>query len=63
VPKGPDALIAAPAIVYNIPLVSNNDRDFVWISRQFGFTLINPIQDNEVYQQFQDAYKKKRGLI
>ncbi|MCL6587919.1 MAG: PIN domain-containing protein [Anoxybacillus sp.] len=28
VPKGPDALIAATAIVHRIPLVSNNDKDF-----------------------------------
>lgn len=62
VPKGPDALIAATAIIHSIPLVSNNDRDFVWASQEFGFTIINPIQNNEDYKKFQVDYKNSRGL-
>jgi predicted nucleic acid-binding protein len=61
VPKGPDALIAATAIVLNLELVSNNDGDFVWVSSQFGFKLTNPIEDNVLYKVFQEKYKKNRG--
>jgi predicted nucleic acid-binding protein len=57
VPKGPDALIAATASLLQIPVVSNNDKDFIWASQHpdFCFTYINPIQDNEAYKRFQDA--------
>ncbi|MGG3468527.1 PIN domain-containing protein [Neobacillus pocheonensis] len=63
IPKGPDAMIAATAKIYNIPLVSNNDKDFLWLSREFDFALINPVKNNEDYTNFQQAYKNKRGLI
>lgn len=64
VPKGPDALIAATAAVLGIPVVSNNDKDFIWASTHpdFSFKYINPINDNEDYKLFQDALKaSKKG--
>lgn len=60
VPKEPDALIAATAIVHRIPLVSNNDKDFKWISEYFDFPLINPITNHTDFQEFQQMYKRKR---
>ena len=62
VPKGPDALIAATAIIHDLVLVSNNDKDFVWASNEFGFTLFNPIRDNEHYKKYQIDYKKNKRL-
>lgn len=64
VPKGPDALIAATANVLGIPVVSNNDKDFIWASQHpdFGFIYINPIQDNEAYKAFQVAFKETRKI-
>lgn len=37
-----DAFIAATAIVENIPLVTNNTKDFKWIT---SLTLIDPFED------------------
>jgi predicted nucleic acid-binding protein len=62
--KGPDALIAATASVLNLPLVSNNDKDFIWASTHpnFGFTYINPIIDNDHYKSFQQKLKENNKL-
>lgn len=63
-PKGPDAIIAATACLNDLILVSNNDKDFVWASEQYGFNLLNPVTDKDDYKTFCDQYeaKKKAGL-
>lgn len=45
--KLPDALIAATAIVNKALLVSNNDRDFIYLSKHYGLQYENPIQNQE----------------
>lgn len=64
-PKGPDALIAASAILHNLTLVSNNDKDFLWASANYSFEYLNPIKDKEHYQAFCVKYEdnKRNGLI
>lgn len=65
--KGPDALIAAVALIHNAMLVSNNDGDFEWIQSSYtyqGRTLryTNPIDDKEHYKNYVEEYKKQREL-
>ena len=37
-----DAIIAATAIVHNLSLITNNEKDFSWIE---GLTIINPLKN------------------
>lgn len=64
-PKGPDALIAAAASIHKLILISNNDKDFLWASKHYGFEYVNPISDKEHYKAFCDKYEedKKNRLI
>jgi len=39
--KVPDALIGATALVHNLTLITNNEKDFSWIE---GLTIINPLK-------------------
>lgn len=61
-PKGPDALIAASASLHNLTIVSNNDKDFLWASKQsdFKFEYINPIKDNEAYREYCRLYEEAK---
>ncbi len=63
--KGPDAIIAATAKIHNLILVSNNDRDFIWASKNFSFQYMNPIQDKQAYSAFVRAFEenKKRSNL
>jgi predicted nucleic acid-binding protein len=36
-----DSIIAGTALHYNLPLVTNNEKDFSWIE---GLTIINPLK-------------------
>lgn len=38
-----DALVAATALVHNLPLITRNSRDFGWIE---GLTVQNPFEDS-----------------
>jgi hypothetical protein len=65
--KAPDAIIAAGALVHNATLVSNNDKDFVWIRDNYIYKdrkldYVNPIQDKKDYGSFSKAYAESRGL-
>lgn len=65
--KTPDALIAASALVHNATLISNNDKDFVWIVDNFSYKgrkldYVNPFKDNVDYSAFGKAYAKSKGL-
>ncbi|WP_404429539.1 PIN domain-containing protein [Sutcliffiella horikoshii] len=63
-PKGPDALIAATASIHKLILVSNNDKDFQWASKNYGFTYINPILNKAHYKAFCNQFEveKQNGL-
>lgn len=52
--KAGDALIAATAIVKEMTLYSNNDKDFIRLQK-WGLKYVNPIQDQDDLQAF---YKK-----
>ena len=65
--KAPDAIIAAGALIHNATLVSNNDKDFVWIRDNYVYKgrkldYVNPIQDKKAYGEFSRAYAESRGL-
>ncbi len=63
-PKGPDAMIAAAAILHKLTLVSNNDRDFNWVQSKYELKYENPVIDKPGYKAFCDKYEedKKKGL-
>ncbi|MDN4523937.1 PIN domain-containing protein [Fictibacillus fluitans] len=50
--KAPDAIIAATAIIHDLILVSNNDKDFDWPSSFYGFKYENPVTDAENFRSF-----------
>ncbi|MCP3763774.1 PIN domain-containing protein [Domibacillus sp. A3M-37] len=60
-PKGPDAIIAATAKIHNLILVSNNDKDFVWASKNFGFQYFNPVTDQADYQNHCKVFEQQRA--
>ncbi|OZQ68286.1 type II toxin-antitoxin system VapC family toxin [Paenibacillus odorifer] len=45
--KLPDVLIAATAITLGATLISNNDKDFLDISSEFGLEYLNPVRPQE----------------
>lgn len=49
--KAGDALIAATAIVKNMILFSNNDKDFLRL-KKWGLEYVNPIQNQDELQGF-----------
>lgn len=56
--KLPDALIAATAILNDTLLISNNDRDFLYLSQNHGLNYDNPIQNQDDLYRFM---KEKTG--
>ncbi|RIW31388.1 PIN domain-containing protein [Bacillus salacetis] len=65
--KAPDAIVAASALVHGAVLVSNNDKDFNWICRNFNYNgqtlaYFNPILDNKSFGEFNHLYLKGRTL-
>lgn len=55
--KGPDAMIAASAFIHNAKLISNNNKDFAWITFNFSYqgqqlSYVNPIKDTIAYASF-----------
>lgn len=59
--KLPDALIAATALLHNATLISNNDRDFLYLGEFHGLSYFNPIQSQDDLYRFVEE-KKKLGL-
>lgn len=59
--KLPDALIAATAILNGALLISNNDRDFLYLSQYHGLNYFNPIQNQDDLYRFV-AEKKKTDV-
>ncbi|MFZ3579218.1 PIN domain-containing protein [Virgibacillus sp. DJP39] len=49
--KAGDSLIAASAIIYNMRLYSNNDKDFLRL-KKWGLDYVNPILNQEDLQHF-----------
>lgn len=49
--KLPDAMVAATAILHEAILVSNNDRDFLFL-RNHGLVYENPIRSQEDLQEY-----------
>lgn len=57
--KLPDALIAATAISHDALLISNNDRDFLYLSEYHGLNYQNPISKQEDLYFFVDQMKNQ----
>lgn len=49
--KAGDSLIAASAIVHDMTLYSNNDKDFIRL-KKWGLDYINPVSDQDGLQNF-----------
>lgn len=56
--KLPDAIIAATAINKEAVLVSNNDRDFLYLEEFHGLRYLNPIKDSNDLYRFVEEKKK-----
>lgn len=59
-PKSPDALIAATAIENKLTLVSNNDKDFIWINEHYKLSYINPVKNKEHYAAFSKEFEENK---
>jgi len=60
--KGPDAMIAASAFIHNAKLISNNNKDFAWITFNFSYrgqplSYVNPIKDTIAYASFIKSFE------
>ncbi|MED3933948.1 PIN domain-containing protein [Priestia megaterium] len=60
--KGPDAMIAASAFIHNAKLISNNNKDFAWITFNFSYqgqplSYVNPIKDTIAYASFIKSFQ------
>jgi len=60
--KGPDAMIAASAFIHNATLISNNNKDFAWITFNFSYrgqqlSYVNPIKDTIAYASFIKSFE------
>ncbi|MDB5053635.1 MAG: hypothetical protein JWM44_1685 [Bacilli bacterium] len=57
--KLPDALIAATAILHDAVLISNNNRDFLYLSEFHGLKYVNPILNQDDLYNFVENLKAK----
>lgn len=65
--KAPDAIIAATALIYDLKLISNNDKDFKWVVENFchegrSLNYYNPINDKKDYSDFCAVWMQSKGL-